>query len=1341
MTIQRFFLTSAAVAGLFASASHIPYANAQKGQFLGALTDWAVTKVDGNSAAGVSGYCAVAKKYEGNTILTIARNQSSETSIAIDLQRPAFVTGQNLDITLDPGAGEQRDYSVTPASPQAFVVRLGSDEAFFNAIDRTGLLRVEVKNESFVFNISDISDGKNRLSSCLKPVVKQASKSTAPEMFGGDEGVNSNAVFIEELSQRIDALEKQNENLKGEVAKAEQRTLTPLPSESIQEEVLYDNILDESSQPRDVASFKDIGNYRDSADFQELRAENLRLKAALQSNDFDDVRHELETAKEENSRLSRQLDEKNSVSDTIEQLEKRIQALLSDKQRLENDLLNQDSDGDEFSSLQGDIDQLKAENGALKSALIQKDTDQVVADDLEFRISQMEEENLSLKKEKFILEQDLADNQNNQGIDISSAKAEYEAEIARLKSDLGQMRNYQARLELEGDEVERLKNQLLSLREENSSLQLELTAIVPVEESHVFKQKNAEIVELRFENEKLQSRVDAYLQAEVTGEKAIHNLQAENQALQLKIDAFSNDGEDADQKIARLTGLVESLQGDLDIAVQKFDEQSAEFALLQDENVVLRTNLDQKIKEQLELAGVVEELQNDADSARQKFDKKSMELASLQDENVALKASLDQTVQEQSNLAGVADTVAALQAEIVDKDERLNSFKSVPQRLKSLLEAYKNEKAENDRLEAENQSLASLKFEQQTVVEELAMERDESADLSQQLNVAQTEIEALRIAVDDGITKSDMLSEELELVTAENDALLDGISVAEAKSDDIVRLNEEIAGLQDTLSQQEQGLVVLSELRTDYDRLKSENNGLKSEIATLLDTQESERFAEDSNLKKENVDLRLGLSKVLEKFEQQVALLQSQKDKLFNLAEQNRVLNGQLDLAEQVIEAGEKENQRLASAQKAVYSSDAPQNSVVRVAKVQEPLVQKSVTRVADRGQADVSKNIVKPDVKPKRDQPVEPAAQQQAQNNIQNIAEQLARVEPAAGEQEEVDIVVADNQAEALLDAEINQDAAIIQNPDVRDDAQDFMERNLNQAQIYEEQLKRSLENKDRIDASRQAPIEVETLVVEKTLAQDDGVVEAAAEDAMEFKAQPDIELPELVAVEDSVKEPAVEETGIAVGLSQDPFEGIAVLGEDNVPAEASVALSDASSSSSDALPQPMKQPRSVPVEIDEPVRSNVTTQSATLGQEAFENVLVMANVTNVGIITAAANKENAYSWRAGELFGSGEQVKMSSSTQFDSLVKDYLERTEKRCPGEFAIVPDNSKGNSGGRVDSYEIACISDNVASSASVVFYNDGDVFNILAHETQPESMHEAMAVRDRIFSSLSNGRDS
>jgi regulator of replication initiation timing len=114
------------------------------------------------------------------------------------------------------------------------------------------------------------------------------------------------------------------------------------------------------------------------------------------------------------------------------------------------------------------------------------------------------------------------------------------------------------------------------------------------------------------------------------------------------------------------------------------------------------------------------------------------------------------------------------------------------------------------------------------------------------------------------------------------------------------------------------------------------------------------------------------------------------------------------------------------------------------------------------------------------------------------------------------------------------------------------------------------------------------------------------------------------------------------------------------------------------------------------------------------------------------------AYQWTSDEIYGSAEQQPLASAYQFDGKVQEYLERTQKRCPGDFAIVPDGSFERGNIRVDSYDVACIGAGVSSSAALLFYNDAGTFTAFAHEAPTERLDDAIESRERIVNAVVSG---
>ena len=156
----------AAISVLLAGSTFVPPAMAQKGSMLSPVSKWSVSRIEGAKAGGQP-YCAMARRYSKDLILTVAQNPAREASLALDFQGNSFHAQQLFSLVLDPGAGQERKFQMRPSSENAFVVRLGNDPAFFDALKTTGFLRVGVDNKQYHFDIGDIDEGKAKLDNCI----------------------------------------------------------------------------------------------------------------------------------------------------------------------------------------------------------------------------------------------------------------------------------------------------------------------------------------------------------------------------------------------------------------------------------------------------------------------------------------------------------------------------------------------------------------------------------------------------------------------------------------------------------------------------------------------------------------------------------------------------------------------------------------------------------------------------------------------------------------------------------------------------------------------------------------------------------------------------------------------------------------------------------------------------------------------------------------------------------------------------------------------------------------------------------------------------------------------
>lgn len=169
MMIRSLLLSSALVTGVVTGFSG--EALAQRGMTLKPADSWSVAKYDGPEANG-DAYCAVARRFDRSTIVTIAKNTKNESSLAVDFQSQRLNPNNVLSVSLDPGAAQMREFEIFPASEKAFVLRLGRDEDFFDALARTGHLRAEIGSKAFNFDMADVGSGYSALGKCLDSVQK-----------------------------------------------------------------------------------------------------------------------------------------------------------------------------------------------------------------------------------------------------------------------------------------------------------------------------------------------------------------------------------------------------------------------------------------------------------------------------------------------------------------------------------------------------------------------------------------------------------------------------------------------------------------------------------------------------------------------------------------------------------------------------------------------------------------------------------------------------------------------------------------------------------------------------------------------------------------------------------------------------------------------------------------------------------------------------------------------------------------------------------------------------------------------------------------------------------------
>lgn len=481
----RSLVTSAALFGtLMASSALVSEALAQKGTVMSPSTSWAVTKVEN----GAGPYCAMARKFNQSTVLTIARNDRSETSFALDFQRPVLRTQGTVKVILDPGAGQQRAYEINPVSSNAFVVRLGRDASFFDAIERTGLLRVEAGGQSYHFNVADIEAGEYKLDACVANMVMPAA---GEEMaLTPEPGVDAEAAVaqagksfrreINALRRQVSKLEDQNKALKvqmearGQGAEEASGSVAKLSSELGRlkdENATLKKELEMAQKPSAAPVAEASLNVADNAELEELRQENLRLKAELQTVQPQDdlvaeLQSEIKALQTKNESLQAAVETQGQGEKLVAGLQAQIRELEAQNASLNEQIFAAREDmGQDYEQ---QIAALSAENAELKSNMDKKGVDAGLLEQLRQQIAQAENENRLLQETAAQAQKDLEHQLREENLAaLEKAQEDARAQQADVVADLRQeLKDLRAQKSGDTEQAQRL-----------ADLQLELEAL------------------------------------------------------------------------------------------------------------------------------------------------------------------------------------------------------------------------------------------------------------------------------------------------------------------------------------------------------------------------------------------------------------------------------------------------------------------------------------------------------------------------------------------------------------------------------------------------------------------------------------------------------------------------------------------------------------------------------------------------------------------------------------------------------------------------------------------------------------------------------------------------
>lgn len=394
-------------------------------------TGWAVSRIASDS--GKAPFCAMARKFSDNVILTFARNAKNEVSIAVDFQRDALDTSQTYFTVLKPGYSQDRAFNVHPVSSKAMVVRMGSDKDFMEALLRSERLNMDVDGDQYSFAIPGLTGGLHDVEECLSSIVEppsptqvEPSQQANAEDPQPDPAVQNLRVENEKLKNDLDRSRKSFQDTVGAQASAS-GAVTELNAKVLLLEAQNDDL-------RRQVALATAAKVAPDAQLAALRTENSELKQKIVAADSK-AQAQLATLTGENVSLKQKL----STPDPA--LQQQIASLQDENTRLKTKAETPDP------SIKAELASLATENGQLKQELTSlrdhvttmasippavEGKDQATIARLTARIDTLQSENTSLSQ---TLTKIKADGVNDGKIVTLAQVRSAEAQLAAVTAD------------------------------------------------------------------------------------------------------------------------------------------------------------------------------------------------------------------------------------------------------------------------------------------------------------------------------------------------------------------------------------------------------------------------------------------------------------------------------------------------------------------------------------------------------------------------------------------------------------------------------------------------------------------------------------------------------------------------------------------------------------------------------------------------------------------------------------------------------------------------------------------------------------------------------------------
>lgn len=548
------------------------------------MSDWSVNRIDSNAGSSAKPYCVMARRFDNNVILSIAKNDDGQKSMAIDFQTSRLATDRSYQVLLNADDRLVRGFEVRPVSDKAFVIRLGQDRPLFSALKAGSFLTVSYSGEDLRFDTSSFDSGHARLDDCL-------SKNDDLTVASGSALPAANVGKVERASYQAARQVASIEPASG-MANAPDIIKPKVKPDSL---VSTSTFIKEDSQIRrgvhNANQMRKIESLQER--IQRLERENGRLSGA--QDQMDMLRDELKDANAEVARLREQtagLKEANALlrasSERSErELVARIAELRQTNREMQQDIEMYQASSDNFRLLSSQKEELTTENRFLREKLagleaksMNSEARQMEIDRLTSLVSSLRSELGGVSRENEELQNALAKSQNT--IQAAAGTEDMEGCLASNNWDLERAtRRYQEAQR----EIERLGQKL---RQQSERYEAEIRSV----ETQLFSPalasdaQNDRFVEMR---KRLMRVSDELKKERVMSKRRVSMLQEKVDMLESELQMARANERRAEEKLASVRGRLQSTQDQLSSTENQIMSQRARLARVERE--AERTNI------------------------------------------------------------------------------------------------------------------------------------------------------------------------------------------------------------------------------------------------------------------------------------------------------------------------------------------------------------------------------------------------------------------------------------------------------------------------------------------------------------------------------------------------------------------------------------------------------------------------------------------------------------------------------------------------------------------------------------------------------------------------------